>query len=221
MKVASILILLNFVRSRASVSLGGSATRRGGTDELLRWDDDWGVALEVPNLIREGSGQDDRDMEEASGDGTGVDDEDLLGEFETSADGVAPHSSSTSPPMESGRGKQERRKDGEVADWSDDYDSDYYIDLDHTINDDKVKTPLPKFITESQLVLVTEGSEIVLDCQVDPGLTRLWNLFMLQVDLLGDFKITWSHSGKFLAVGDAAMDPRVIKFHLKGNLKGK
>ena len=110
-KVASILILLNFVQSRASVSLGDS-TR--GIDEPLRWDDAWGVAVEVPNLIREGSGQDDRDVEETSGDGTGVDDEDLLGEFETSAEGVAPHSSSTSPPMESGRGKQERRKDVEV-----------------------------------------------------------------------------------------------------------
>ena len=165
MRVASILILLNFVRSRASVSLGGLATRRGGADELLRWDDDWGVALEVPNLIREGSGQDDRDMEEASGDGTGVDDEDLLGEFETSAEGLAPHSSSTSTPMENGRAIQER---------SDEYDSDYYIDLDDGINDDKVKTSLLKFITESQLVLVTEGSEIVLPCQVDPGLCKLF-----------------------------------------------
>merc|ERR1712051_912221 len=101
-------------------------------------------------------------MDEASGDGTGVDDVDLLGGFETSAEGLAPQSPSRSTPVESGRAMQERTKG-----WSEDeYDSDYYIDLDDGISGDKVKTSLPKFITESQHVLVTEGSELVLPCQV-------------------------------------------------------
>ena len=164
-KAASILSLLNFVQSRASVSVGESASRRGGIDEDLSWQDGWGVALEMPNLIREGSGQDDIDMEEASGDGTGVDDEDLLGGFETSAEGLAPQSPSRNTPVESGRAMQERTKG-----WSEDeYDGDYFIDLDDGISGEQVKTSLPKFITESQHVLVTEGSELVLPCQVDPS----------------------------------------------------
>ena len=138
MRVASILILIfigGLSESRTSLSLGESARRRGAlrrrgeVDEPLGWENGWGVApgrhQEVPNLIREGSGEDERDREESemrgSGDGLGVDDEDLL--VETSAEGI---------------------------------------------NDDTAaQTQLPKFITESQHVLLTEGSEIVLPCQVD------------------------------------------------------
>ena len=181
MRAASILILLNFngkSQLRASVSLGESARkerggapslrRRGGEDEPMGWENGWGVAPGyLPNLIREGSGQEEV---QGSGDGTGVDDEDLLGEFTTSAaEGLAPlSSSSSSSPVESGWTTDGQMR--EVKDWSKEYeyDSDNYIEFDDEgINHDTVKTLLPKFITESQLVLVAEGSEIVLPCQVD------------------------------------------------------
>ena len=192
MKVASILMFLNFDgQSRASsLSLGESASRRRGgrpalrirvgEDQPLGWGN-WGVpaAGQDQNLIREGSaGQDDRDLEEASGsgDGGGVDDEDLVGLLTLSAG--APHSSSISPPVVE---RQERKLDGETVveakDWSEEYeyDSDNYIEVDDDgdVNYDTVKTLLPKLITESQLVLVTEGSEIVLPCQV--GQSRVGN----------------------------------------------
>jgi len=144
-----------------------------------------------------GSGQDGRDGEErmervGSGDGLGVDDEDLI--VETSREGLtAPESSIQGQPVESGgEARQDRAKD-----WSQEYeyDSDNYIELDDGINDDTaVQMPLPKFTTESQHVVVTEGSKIVLPCQVN---------------LLADFKITWSRAGKFLAVGNSTMDQRV------------
>ena len=148
--------------------------RRGEVDQPLGWENGWGVApgrhQEVPSLIREGSGEDERGREESemrgSGDGLGVDDEDLL--VETSAEGViAPESSISPQAVESSReARQERVK----KDWSEEYeyDSDNYFELDDGINDDTAEqTQLPKFITESQHVLVTEGSEIVLPCQVD------------------------------------------------------
>ena len=187
MKVASILMFLNF--DGQSLSLGESASRRRGgrpavgEDQPLGWGN-WGVpAGQYQNLIREGSaGQDDRDLEEVSGsgDGGGVDDEDLVGLMTLSA-GVelpAPHSSSISPPVVE---RQERKLDGETVveakDWSEEYeyDSDNYIEVDDDgdVNYDTVKTSLPKLITESQLVLVTEGSEIVLPCQV--GQSRVGN----------------------------------------------
>ena len=187
MRVASILILIfigGLSESRTSLSLGESARRRGAlrrrgeVDEPLGWENGWGVApgrhQEVPNLIREGSGEDERDREESemrgSGDGLGVDDEDLL--VETSTEGViAPESSISPQAVESSReARQERVKKGEAKDWSEEYeyDSDNYFELDDGINDDTAaQTQLPKFITESQHVLVTEGSEIVLPCQVD------------------------------------------------------
>ena len=193
MKVASILMFLNFDgQSRASsVSLGESISRRRGgrpalrirvgEDQALGWGN-WGVpAGQYQNLIREGSaGQDDRDLEEVSGSGGGggVDDEDLVGLLTLSA-GVelpAPHSSSISPPVVE---RQERKLETvvEVKDWSEEYeyDSDNYIEVDDDgdVNYDTVKTSLPKLITESQLLLVTEGSEIVLPCQV--GQSRVGN----------------------------------------------
>ena len=178
--LATILVLLfiddGLSESRTSLSVVESARRRGGLDQPLGWENGWGVApgqlhQEVPNLIREGSGQDEMDGEErmervGSGDGLGVDDEDLF--VETSPEGLtAPESSIISgQPVESnGEARQDRAKD-----WSQEYeyDSDNYIELDDGINDDTAaQKPLPKFTTESQHVVVTEGSEIVLPCQVD------------------------------------------------------
>ena len=187
MKVASILILLNFdVQSRVSLSpsrrTGGQPAlrRRVGVDQPLGWENGWGVGPgQYQNLIREGSGgQDDRDAEEVSGsgDGRGVDDEDLVGEFETSAAVVGlppPQSSSIGPPVQVER--QERTMEGETKDWSEEYeyDSDNYIEVDDAVNYDTVKTSLPNLITESQLVLVTEGSEIVLPCQVGQMVSQI------------------------------------------------
>ena len=171
------MLILLFIDDGLSLSVGESARRRGGLDQPLGWENGWGVApgqllhQEVPNLIREGSGQDGRDGEErrgmvGSGDGLGVDDEDLF--LETSPEGLTTAESSiiSGQPVESnGQARQDRAKD-----WSQEYeyDSDNYIELDDGINDDTAAhMPLPKFTTESQHVVVTEGSEIVLPCQVD------------------------------------------------------
>ena len=220
-RIVAVLALLNsngYAHSQASLSFGelprtivgsGSLKRRGEADQPLGWENGWGVApgerQEVPNLIREGSAQEDMDIEEVlltgSGDGTVVDDEDLLGHVETTGGAEDPQSS-TNMTVEGGKTREDWSKEYE-------YDSDNYIDLDDDINDEAVEAPLPKLVTEGQNILANEGSEIVLPCQVgkrfQPG------NFISQVDLLGDLKITWRRAEKFLAVGDSVMDARVTK----------
>ena len=220
-RIVAVLALLNsngYAHSQASLSFAelprpivgsGSLKRRGEADQPLGWENGWGVApgerQEVPNLIREGSAQEDMDMEEVllagSGDGTVVDDEDLLGHVETTGGAQDPQSS-TNMTVEGGKTREDWSKEYE-------YDSDNYIDLDDDINDEAEEAPLPKLVTEGQNILANEGSEIVLPCQVgkrfQPG------SFLSQVDLLGDLKITWRRAGKFLAVGDSVMDARVTK----------